>query len=138
MKLDSIKRIIREDYPKEDRQTIEKLAGILNPFLEQIAQAFDQQIDFNNLAQEIKTFNVKIEANGVPIEGKKVKLSQNGRVMGVSCINARNLDNITLYPTNQPFISQATTNKIMNISNITGLQANVKYELTIILYYDIE
>lgn len=137
-KLDNIKRIVREDYPKDDRQTIEKLAGTINPFMEQVIEGFDGQIDFNNLAQEIVTFNVKVDANGIPTEGKKVKLGQNTRVIGTSCIDARNLDNVSHYPTNSPFISRTSTNGIMNISNISGLQTGERYSLTIIVYYDIE
>jgi len=134
LKLDNIRRILREDYPKDSQETIERLAGILNPFMEQITRALDKQLDFNNLAQELKTFNVEVASDGSIIEGGKIKLALSGRIAGVSCINARNLTNVSHYPESQPFLSTTTTGSIMTVNDITGLQANERYEITIIIY----
>ena len=133
-KLSNIRRILREDYPSDSQETIERLAGILNPFMEQITRAFDKQLDFTNLAQEIIKFTAKTDSNGTPIEGGKIKLSLSGRIAGVTVLNARNLDNVSHYPDSQPFLSTSTTAGIMTVNNITGLQTNERYELTILVY----
>jgi len=132
--LENIKRILREDYKSEDRDMINKLAGTLNPFMEQVTRAFDGDIDFSNLRQEIIVATFKVDANGTPLVGDKVKVGLTTRVQGLICVNVRNLDNATNYPTGTPFLSTENSGQIIKINNITNLTANERYELTLLVF----
>ena len=131
--LDSIKRIVKEEFKSEDRETIEKLAFILNSFMTQVIDTVNGKIDFRNLNQEVKTINVVVNSNGVPTTTTKIKHNLLTKIQGIICIDARNLTNTTLYPTNAPFLSFTPGEGVATIKNITGLQANNKYSLTLIL-----
>ena len=131
--LDNIKRLLKEDYKKEYQDLIATLASTLNPFMEQVTLAFDGDIDFNNLKMETLKVTVKVDASGTPIIGDKIKITNKNRISGVICINARNLDNYTNYPSGTPFLSTTISNQIITVNNITNLTANQKYEITLLI-----
>ena len=49
-KLDNIKRIIKEEYDEEIRPTIERLAYVINPFMESVV---------NLIAYHLKNYDYK-------------------------------------------------------------------------------
>lgn len=132
--LENIKRILADDFSNEDRDLINRLAGVLNPFMEQVIQAFDGQVNFDNLNQQLQKVTVKVNSSGTPTVGSKIKFNVTGRFNGAVCINARNLDTPTNYATTTPFLSTTTENNIMTVNNITGLTADERYELTLIIF----
>lgn len=130
--IDNIRRIIAEDFPKEDRQTVSKLAYVINTFMEQVSRQINGNIDFNNLSQDFINFTITVDASGVPVGNNIVKTSIiNPR--GLVVTRALNQDNSSVYPTNTPFISYSPNRNIIKINKITGLQANTEYRLFVIV-----
>ncbi len=127
-----LRRIQKEDFEEEIQETIDKLAFPLNNFMEQTRSALDGNLDFNNLNQEIITVDVMVDSNGKPTMTTKYKSGLNTNVVGHNCINAINLTSSTTYPTSSPFISYAQNANLVTLLNISGLQANNKYRLTLI------
>lgn len=134
MKLSSFKRLITQDFPEESRKLMEQLGSTLNDSFNQLFQVLNKRITFNdNIACTVKDVQVIVDASGNPTQIASFKLDlPNVPVLGVIVINAENLTNSTLYPTNAPFISYQIVNNTIRINNITGLQANNVYRLRVI------
>lgn len=129
-KLANLKRILKEDFNKEDQDTIDKLAFVLNPFLEQISNAFNKNINIDNLSREISIINVQ-NALGVLNTSVQLKTNLNSKIVGITVIRADNLTDPTLYPTQTPFVSWTLNGKIITVLNVTGIQDDNKYQLTL-------
>lgn len=76
--------------------------------------------------------NVKINGSGQVINNPQIRYSlTNGKVSGVVCVSATNINDPGIYPTTTPFISYTFNSGILTILNITGLQINSEYNLTL-------
>lgn len=132
-RIENERRIIKEEFKKEDRDTIDKLAFILNSFMRQVVDTINGKIDFNNLNQEVKSFSVTVDSNGTPISDLVIKYNLLNKIQGIKCINATNLTSSSTYVTGTPFLSYTPGEGNVTVNNITGLQANNKYYITLIL-----
>lgn len=128
----NLKRLIKEDFPQEYQDLVDKIAFSFNPLTEQLTQAFNHGIDFNNLNQEYTTFTLKVDASGVSTTSTELKHSLKTRIKGLHCIRAENLTDNT--PLNgAPFISFTTKNDIIQITQVTGLVADKQYRLSLVI-----
>jgi len=101
--------------------------------MDDVVDTVNGNLDFDNLNQEILTFSIEVDSTGVPITNGLFRIGTN-RARGFIVLSARNLTNSNTYPEGQPFISftySGNTGQIIKILNITGLQENNEYELTI-------
>jgi hypothetical protein len=135
MKLSNTRQIRAEDYDDEYTDLITQLGSILNSFMQEVVELTDGRIDFENLNQNIKTFDITVDSSGVPIQTPfKVGLGKTG-VRGIQVINTYNLTNSTGYPTSQPYINFTPIGgDLIRIQSVTGLLPNQKYQLTILIY----
>ena len=132
-KIPNFERISTGDFSAENSQDMRQLAEILNPFIRDVTDVINGNLDFENLSQNIIQFEVTVNVDGVP-QNKQVNIG-NSRFNGFSVINARNLTNPSIYPTGQPFISAVPTgSQVVNVNNISNLPANNKFLLTVIVY----
>lgn len=92
MRLSNIRRIVIEDFAKDDRPAVEKLATILNPFMDEVIELSEGNIDFDNLARSKVSADVTVDANGIPV--------------GLTQINIQ--------------LQSYSGNKIINVQNLTG------------------
>lgn len=129
MKLNNITRLRVEDFDSEEQALIGKLATTLNPFLEQIVNAFNKNIDFDNLNQEIITIRVSTDANGIPKTTTQVKTTLKNRVKGLTCIRAQNE---TSFVNGQPFLSFSQKDDLLTVSHVSGLPEGKTFVLTLI------
>jgi len=133
MKLKNIKKIVIEDFKKEDRDVAQKIGAVLNAFMQDVYSLSENRINFDNLDQEIITFSVTVDANGEPKNLLRFSTSRINRARGGVVINYSNSDGI--YPTSQPSISfQSIATNLYKINHISGLQADTKYTLTFLLF----
>lgn len=132
-KIPNYRRISTGDFSAENSQDMNQLAEILNPFMRDVTDVINGQIDFENLSQNIIQFEATVDSNGVPVN-KQVNIGT-PNFNGFNVINARNITNPNTYPTGQPFISAVPTgSQVVNINNISNLPANNKFLLTVIVY----
>lgn len=133
MKLDNVKRIVVEDFSKTNRSDIEKLGFIINNIFEQLQQILTKNVTIaDNLNESLIDIDVSVDALGNPMLRTQFKYNLKGPCRGTQVIFATNLDNFTTYPVSQPFISfQQLDGGLIQVKNITGLQANNKYRLTV-------
>lgn len=123
------KRITKEDFDKESQRLIERLAYPLNSFMEQVINALNRNIDFQNLNQEIIEITVTVDSSGKPLIPLQYKSNLRSRVQGMICIRAENLTTTNTPPVNTPFATFIQTTNIVTVSNIKGLTANESYKL---------
>jgi hypothetical protein len=132
MKLNNFKRLIVEEFPQETQPTVEKLSFALNPFLEQVVNAFNKNIDFDNLNQEVIEFTVTVDANGRPTTQTELRSSLRTKVRGYIVIRAQSEDPNGPLPLSTPLISFSQNESGVRITGVTGLPANNKFRLTVI------
>jgi len=141
-RLDNLRRIIAEDFPKEDRQTVMLLGEILNSFMEQVIDSYENNLNFENTNMQVATFKAQVNSDGDPINDAstviktQIKLDLGRRVIGVHTIQAKNQDDTSNYPTANPYIDFSQSSGLLRINKITGLQTAEEYELTIIIVYE--
>lgn len=125
------KKIRVEDFKSDYQEMISKLSYSISPFMDEVYNVLNNNIDFYNLNRQLVTLNVKMDALGALKELPKVKTTVSGKVRGISVINAINVNNTKVYPSSHPFCSFTINGDFLTILNISGLQANTEYQLTL-------
>lgn len=133
-RIPDLRRIDSSDFDSDSRDMVDKLAFPLNSFMEQTRAAFDKAIDFTNLNQEVITFTVATDANGVPVQKTQYKNTLKTKVVGISLIDATNQTIPSHFPTSQPFIKFTESSNIVTLKYVSSLQPNEKYQIVIISY----
>lgn len=131
MKVQIPSRIRAEDFKPEEQEMIGKLSGTISNFLDEVYRALNKGIDFENLNRQVVDLDVTIDSSGRLVNSSPIKNLTSGRLKGLHVINAINLNNPGVYPTTAPFVSWSITNNLINILNVTGLQINSQYRLTL-------
>lgn len=127
-RIDNVKRILVDQYPKEDRQTVSQLAETINYFMEQVTNTLNGNVDFDNLKTKIVQLELTVDSNGIPLSNGKFSASTG--IIGTKVIRVDNLTNTGVYPTTAPFINYtASGSGIYTITNITGLLPGYKWRL---------
>lgn len=129
-KVNNLKRINTSDFPDKYQDLIGSLSFSLNPLLEQVTNAFNKGIDYDNLNRELITVDVTVNGSGVPTTSLEIRTSLKTRLKGSVIISAINLTDSTLL-TGAPFLNYDLTTNGVVVKQITGLAANKKYSLNI-------
>ena len=129
-RIDSVRRINATEFPKEDQETVERLSVIMNFFMEDVVNALNGNIDFENLDRELREIDIIVDANGTPIRNQQ--FTTNLDLAGTKVIRADNLTNAAVFPTESPFITYTTNGTgTFTIQNIRGLPANNRFRLIV-------
>ena len=132
-KVTEFKRLVREDFPKDDQAFVDRLAFTINPALEAIAQAFNRNLTFeDNLNTQIRDIDLTVDASGIPLSITAYKSTLRTLTRGLICVRAENLNNPSAYATGQPFVSFSENNGLITLKHVSGLPANQKFRLKII------
>ena len=108
----------------------------LNPFVANFQGIVGpRKLKFDGpLNQDAVTVKFTVDSNGVPIGGGLLKTATTNP-RGFRIINAVSVDNpTTVFATTQPFINftSGTSNQVVKIIHISGLPANIAFNLTIV------
>jgi hypothetical protein len=125
--IQSPKRIIVEDFPKEDRQIAEKLGGSLNLFMDEVYRVLSKNLNtYDNLNRELRTIKATVDINGIPKNTLQFQNVLKTKISGMIVIRAFNaLVNA------QPFITYSENSGIVSINQIVGLKPDTEYQLLI-------
>lgn len=123
------KRIVKEDFPAQYQDLIEKLAFPINSHMEQVRNALNKNINFDNLAQDLVTLRILTGANSQPLNNVTFKSKLLSKIRGIMVISATNVSSNTTYQQIQPFITFSQNLDIVNIISIGGLSPNTTYDL---------
>lgn len=75
-----------------------------------------------------------MDASGTPKNALKFKTDLASLCIGHDVIKANCITNATTYVNSKPFLSFTETDGILTVNNITGLPANKKFKLKVLLY----
>lgn len=129
-KLQGFKRIQTEDFPKEYQSVIDRLGYSINVFAEQVIDAFNKKISYENLNRSYIVITVDVNSSGIPNDDLTIKIPTSGFI-GFNCVSAENIDDDTGV-TGCPFITYVRlTNGSIRVTNITGLPAEKSFKLTL-------
>lgn len=135
IKLPGFKRLLGTDFDKQFQDLVNQLALSLNNGIDVLYQALNNNITLrDNIKSTVQSITVSVDSSGAPKGGAVFKLTFAGKVDGITVLSAQNQDNPAIYPTGGVFISGAQNNNIYTINNITGLQPNASYLLTIVAW----
>ena len=131
--LPSFKLINSQDYPSQYQSLISTLAQNLNNQIQVLYNAFNNGLTFtNNMESTIKTFAVTVNATGTPSSSIFITKDQTDTILGLIVVKAVNSTSSTVYPSGGVFVSYTETSTAIIITNVTGLQANQQYNVTIL------
>lgn len=136
MKLPLFKRINKNDFSAKDQGMIETLAFSLNVGLENLHDALNKKLTFkDNFLSTVKEIEVEVDSSGIPKTTLSISLDfSNYRVLGTQVLKAENLTNSSIYPSSAIFISFQQSENTIIIKHLTGLQANNRYRITVVVF----
>lgn len=136
----NIKRLKSEDFPEEQRELVDRIAGSLNDFVEQTIFLLTKRVDFKNLNQTIANVNITSGStnttDGSIRSPVTIKTDINGKIVGTVLINLVNKTNPIALPTNQPFVSYTINQNLITIQKVYGLNNTSEYTLTLLIIGD--
>jgi hypothetical protein len=133
MKPSNIRQIIVEDFPKEHKDTIQRLSNILNFFMREVNQILSGNVDFDNLRLDLPTVTITVDASGKPI-GNSTFSTKVTNPVGLVIVNYRNLTNPSSFLPSAPLISfQPVSNNLVRINNVAGLPENQRFQLVLLV-----
>jgi hypothetical protein len=130
MKLSNVRRIIVEDFPEETRSTVEKLAVVLNSFMDETTALSRNNINYDNLNRSLVVLDLQVDPNGTPkgINQINTKLTT---YTGKHILEVQSLqggDNVT----SSPYLDCTWQgNGLVRVNKFHGLPANKKLRITI-------
>jgi hypothetical protein len=124
-----LRRIIKEDFPSQYNDLLDKLLFPLNEALESVSNAFNNNITIaNNLSGQETLLDVTAPVTAAsPIFFKS---TLKGSCKGIICIAANVVGNGTA-PTGQPFFTFENAGNNIKVTNITNLTSGTRYQLRI-------
>jgi hypothetical protein len=127
----NVKKINIQDFTLENQSDISKLARSLNPFFDDIQRTLNKGLTVNeNLPFEYATFEVSVDALGVPLNLTRFSINLKETIKGSIVINAESSNSS---PTGTPYVSFSVNSNILTINKVFGIPSNIKFKLTILL-----
>lgn len=131
-RIPDLKRITKEDFPEKYRDLIEKLAFPINSFHEQVRSVLNKNVNFENLNQELKTLNFTTNENSQPINALTFNSGLSTRVQGMIITRIVITSDNTAFAETQPVISWTQNEKLITINNISNLEPETQYSITVL------
>lgn len=125
------KKIRVEDFSGENKEVIERIGYAFNPFADEVYGLLNGNLDSNNLNRQISDISVLIDNIGTLKSQPQLKLTISGKIRGINVISATNQVNPSIYPISAPFVSFSINGPTLTILNVSGLQNNSEYRLTL-------
>lgn len=130
MRLNNVRRIVVEDYGKEHRETVAKLAEILNSFMEEVTLLSQGNIDIDNLTRNIVKIDITVDEAGKPKGVTQIQTGLNS-YSGKNIIDVQSFivgDNVI----SSPYLDCSYQgNGLVKIHKFTGLPSGKKLRVTI-------
>jgi len=134
-KLSSYRRIITNDFKKEEKKLIEQLASPINDSFNELYFATNGRLSLReNVFCTVKDVDITVDAAGIPVSNVSFGLDRQGNILGCTVLSAINQTNTAVYPAGAPFISFVQNGNSIIVNHITGLQAGYRYTVRIVAY----
>ena len=132
--IDTVKRINVDEFKDDDKEIAERIGNVYNYFAEQVTNAINGNLDYENLNRALITLTVIVDVNGTP--SQTTRFAAKVGVKGTHVIRAVNTTNRVNFVEGQPFISYlASGDGFYTIENIKGLNTGDQYTLYVELIF---
>lgn len=133
-KLGQLKRISADDFDKKDRDFVNRLAFVLNPFLTALASALDNSLTIeDNLVLSYQ--DIEFTAPITPAKSVSVLSSLSVLVRGLEIIRVDNLDSPTAVLLGAPFLEFTNGDgKQIIITNSLGFVPGARYRVRVVVH----
>lgn len=133
MKLNNFQELTKENFPSKYQDLCDVISNPFNNFGRQVTDGLNnnQVTVGDNLNEQYKTITVTVDASGKPVQTCQYKSTLSTKTVGIIVVAASNQTSSTTYPTGTPFMTWIDNSGTVTISNISCLQANNQYQLTI-------
>lgn len=129
-----LKRLVQEDFPQQYKQVVGKIANVINPAIENIALALNNNLTFaQNMTATVATIPVTVDSNGLPINPITFSSKLPSPTQHIFVTRALSTTNTTTYVTGAPFVDWIDNSGTITINHVTGLPANSTFNLTMIV-----
>jgi hypothetical protein len=130
-KLSDIRRIVPEDFAKEDQPAAVIIAGSYNDFADELYDVINGKLDFSNMARNKVTVDLVFDANGSTVGQVNINTS----LTSVSIVNigrVQNLSSSSARLESAPYIDWTVVDRgFIRILYGRGFASGVKYRLTL-------
>lgn len=131
MKLPNFRRLNTQDYEEEDKGLVEQLAASLNYGIEVLYDALNKKITLrDNIACSVRDITLAVNSSGIPKTKTTMSLDSNTTVIGTQVIFAEGNSAVT----STPFIYYTQNGALLQIQRVTGLPADINFNLRIVAY----
>ena len=134
MQIPNSRRITVEDYQKDHRDTVSKLANSLNTFMDDVVDLTRKNIGADNLNRHIVKMDITVDGSGNPIGVSQMNI-------GLKTFTGKNILDIQSLVAGKPNVISAPYidvtyqgNGIVRINKIYGVAANTKVRIVIEFY----
>jgi hypothetical protein len=134
MKLDNVKKLLADDFEEDDRELVDGIGLIINPFMTNVADLLNGQVDFANLKQEVVTFSVQVASDGTPTQALTLSTKKFKSIQGLVTIQVKSSSSTTSGLTSAPFVDFTLVGTgSIKVNKIFGLASGTKYQVTVML-----
>jgi hypothetical protein len=131
MQISNVRRIIVEDFPEKERDSIGKLATVLNSFMEEVVDLSRNNISYDNLARAKVVLDLVLNASGIPKGVTQINTTLPS-ISGAIIINAQVLQGGGPNVISSPYLDYSNLgNGTIKINKFHGLPENKKMRITI-------
>lgn len=131
MQLSNVRRIIVEDFKREDRELVAKLATIINSFMDETVLLSRKNIGYDNLNRNLITIDITVDAAGKPLGVNQINTNL-ATYRGNIIINVQSLKAGTANVISTPYLDCTPQgNGIVTINKFYGIPTNIKVRVTI-------
>lgn len=137
MKLKSWRRLISQDYDKEDQKLIEQISSPINNAMNELYFTLNGRTSLtDNMHCTVKDLDITVDSRGIPKNGSSssFNLDKPGSVLGITVLAAFPQQNTNSYATSQPFVSFVQNGSSIIINNITGLPENQRFIVRLVAW----
>lgn len=134
MQIPAVKRLTVDNVPPEQQAAVETIAGILNPFMDDVTRVLNGSISSDNTEAKFVRIDVKTNATGALVGTLDILTGLKRPPIGHQVVDIRMTDNANLVPniTNTPFLLyRPVSATVIRVDKILNLIANSKYTITI-------
>jgi hypothetical protein len=129
--LSNVRRIVVEDFPEESRETVGKLASILNNHMEEVVELSRGNISYENLNQTVIKFEVTVDAQGKPTTLTQINTGLS-TYSGKAITDVQGVNSASDVVTACPYLDCTYQgNGLVRVNRVLGLPANKKMRVTV-------
>jgi hypothetical protein len=135
MKVPSLKKIWKTDYPAQYHDLVDQLSTTINSSFETLYNMAARNVSLrDNVFCTVKAVELKVDSNGAPSPALSIPIPQPANIEGLHAIQVVNLTNPTNYSVSGIQVFYSTNSNGITINNVKGLRVGDNYSIKLVIY----